>query len=1253
MNSAIIQWNMASYYSNFEELKVLIRDQCNPQVFCLQETRHGTKTILPPSGYNCIQSHPINNEPSARGVCLLINKSINYKTLPLKISGNVEAVAARVWLDKYYSICSIYLSPSLIIQEKDITEILDQLPQPYLLLGDMNARHSLWGEEVNNTKGNLFENLLTKYDISLLNYTDKNHYNTQNNVSTLIDLSVSSASALPDFTATVVECRHGSDHHPIKITKNDEQEVGEPSQKFKTEKADWVKFKNLTENYQNHPQHETIDAYVESITEFILEAAKNSIPISFGGKANKKPIPWWDEECKKIHSERKRAQRALHRVRTLANQIAVRRLNALCRKKFKEKKRYAWRRYVSSINSNTSMNEIWKKINKIRGKFSSHPPPLLKKDDGELTSQPAETAEILADAFSKVSSDGNYTDKFIRHKREEELKPLHLPTQWDITTPYNDEFTMNELKNALSSTQETSPGLDKITYSMIKNTSEKFKTHILKLFNEIYLNNTLPTAWRTAIVIPIPKPNKDHSSPLNFRPISLTSCLCKLMEKMVNNRLVWFLENKNCISNTQAGFKRGRSTTDCIVQFSSDVEQAIINKKHTIAVFFDLQKAYDTAWRRAIIRRLCEFELRGPLLNFISNFLSNRFIKVKINNTISAEKIVPEGIPQGSVLSCNLFAIAIDTVLSKLPPQVKSVLYVDDLTIYASGSNKTVVERQLNMAIRNLEKWCENTGFQFSASKTVSMHLCRVRNCPKASPGLYLNKEYIVNKETHTFLGMLLDNSLRWHKHIAQVKSECIRRLNVLKHLAHTSWGAESQTMIRLYNAIIKPKLEYGAEAYGSSCISNLKKLNPVQNTALRIATGAFRTSPIESLEVITSTKSLSSSRREKLAMYIVRVMANPSNPLNNLLNEDELTDDVEPEDMTLFEARCILNRARKVYKSFEIDQETIATEEEKVYPPWRVTNIMACADIIQNAKRDTPEPILRLIFKNHLQSHTNDNNMTFFTDGSRTQEGVGMSIVQFDGVHPTGSEAHKLHDLASIFTAEMYAILLAITRSENSDKNNITIVSDSKSSIQSILQTYPKHHAVSLIQEKIGQINKNINLCWVPSHIGILGNELADKAAREVIKQQNFLNFPLPRSDICSYIKRKSKENWKDRWKETSEQSNKLRELTDSLTPLPYSSCEIRKWERILTRLRIGHSRLTHKFLILQENPPECDYCSGTAPLTIKHILVECPQHRYARLRAYGRTNPTLTDMLGGGNTSPTGPLAKYLTEIKVMQLL
>ena len=303
-SEAIIQWNMSSYHSNFEELKVLISENNNPPVLCLQETRHGTRTLYPPAGYHCIQSQPINDEQNGRGVCMLLNKNTNYKILPLRLTGNVEAVAARVWMGKYYTICSIYLSPSLPVHEKEITELLNQLPEPYFLLGDMNARHSLWGEAINNTKGNIFEKLLTKYDISLLNDEAKTHYNAQNDIHTLIDLSIISASALPDFIATVIECRHGSDHHPIKINQNYAQKTDEPSLKFKLEKADWKKFKSLTEHYNSEIEFQTVDAHTENLTKFILEAAKNSIPVSRGGKPNKIPAPWWDEECRKLHQER-------------------------------------------------------------------------------------------------------------------------------------------------------------------------------------------------------------------------------------------------------------------------------------------------------------------------------------------------------------------------------------------------------------------------------------------------------------------------------------------------------------------------------------------------------------------------------------------------------------------------------------------------------------------------------------------------------------------------------------------------------------------------------------------------------------------------------------------------------------------------------------------------------------------------------------------------------------------------------------
>merc|ERR1719334_2237713 len=102
---------------------------------------------------------------------------------------------------------------------------------------------------------------------------------------------------------------------------------------------------------------------------------------------------------------------------------------------------------------------------------------------------------------------------------------------------------------------------------MIKNAHSSFQKHILNLYNRIYASRQFPTSWKTAIIIPIPKPNKDHSDPLNHRPISLTSCLCKLFEKMVNQRLVWYLEKNQCIQPVQSGFRRNRSTTDCLVSF--------------------------------------------------------------------------------------------------------------------------------------------------------------------------------------------------------------------------------------------------------------------------------------------------------------------------------------------------------------------------------------------------------------------------------------------------------------------------------------------------------------------------------------------------------------------------------------------------------------------------------------------------------------------------------------------------------------
>ncbi|GBN26992.1 RNA-directed DNA polymerase from mobile element jockey [Araneus ventricosus] len=139
---------------------------------------------------------------------------------------------------------------------------------------------------------------------------------------------------------------------------------------------------------------------------------------------------------------------------------------------------------------------------------------------------------------------------------------------------------------------------------MLKNLSENSLCLILALFNRIWNGKAFPTAWRKAIVVPIPKVGKDPQNSSNYRPIALTSCLCKLMERMVNKRLVYILEKKNVLSKFQSGFRYGHSTEDNVFQLETAIRDAFVTKKHLISIFFDMDKAYDRTWRHGILKDL-------------------------------------------------------------------------------------------------------------------------------------------------------------------------------------------------------------------------------------------------------------------------------------------------------------------------------------------------------------------------------------------------------------------------------------------------------------------------------------------------------------------------------------------------------------------------------------------------------------------------------------------------------------------------
>ena len=159
------------------------------------------------------------------------------------------------------------------------------------------------------------------------------------------------------------------------------------------------------------------------------------------------------------------------------------------------------------------------------------------------------------------------------------------------------------------------------------------------------------------------------------------------------------------------------------------------------------------------------------------------------------------------------------------------------------------IERQLQLAINRIISWTNQNGFTFSVDKTHCVHFCRVRGI-HPDPEIFINHRQISISDTIKFLGVVFDKKITFLPHISNLRTRCDKSLNILKVLSNTSWGADRPSLLKIYRAVIRSRLDYACQIYGSAGSSYLKKLDTIHHTALRICSGAFRTSPVVSLYV-------------------------------------------------------------------------------------------------------------------------------------------------------------------------------------------------------------------------------------------------------------------------------------------------------------------------------------------------------------------------------------------------------------------
>jgi ribonuclease HI len=675
---------------------------------------------------------------------------------------------------------------------------------------------------------------------------------------------------------------------------------------------------------------------------------------------------------------------------------------------------------------------------------------------------------------------------------------------------------------------------------------------------------------------------------------------------MVNNRLIWYLESNKILTELQSGFRKGRSTTDQLVRLESFVREAFVRGEHVTAVFFDLEKAYDTTWKYGILKDLQDAGLKGRLPCFISNFLDNRKFCVRVGSFLSDTYKQEMGVPQGSILSVTLFILKMNNIVKCLPAGVRGSLFVDDFLICYRSKSIPSMERVLQVCLKKIEEWADNNGFQFSKTKTVCMHFCN-KITPHPEPCLKLNNSDIPVVEETKFLGVTFDSKLTFRPHIAYLKQKCLKAMNLLRVVTYTDWGADSTTLLRLYRSLVRSKLDYGCIVYGSTRDSYVVSLDRVQNAALRVCLGAFRTTPISSLHVEANEPPLR-LRREMLALqYMLKLRSNPSNPAYSCVFESNLT--------SFFIAKpqaipTLGIRLRQALSDTGVSLDSIAEHAIPSSAPWLLRPPGFDYTLFNLGTKSNTSPDLYLSVYNQLVSEKYDGYQKIFTDGSKQGAAVGAAAVTTNKVL-----VKRLPNHASIFSAEAQAILLAIDIISQSNNLQFLIVSDSYSCIKAIENRNLQNPLVVAILEHLHQklnSKNSIIFIWVPSHIGIAGNTAADATAKAALNL-SISNTLVPHSDFKPLISSHIKKCWQNSW--DSEPNNKLQKIQPKIQPCIVKFLP-RRDEILVHRLRVGHTYLTHSYLLHKENPPECDTCH--LPLTVEHFLLSCCKYTSSRQKFY-----------------------------------
>ena len=565
--------------------------------------------------------------------------------------------------------------------------------------------------------------------------------------------------------------------------------------------------------------------------------------------STKPSLPWMTQEIKRIILKRDSLYDKYKRLRRPTDRCAFLEAKHLVKQKLKQ----AHDRYIEEILGLTNSLE------QPEPNSQSSPEPhkstlaskkllsLLKnskqdskgiaplKKDGKLHSNTVDKANVLNQQFQSVFTPkcplklSQLASMAVQDLSDSgTIDPSQIPGECLNTTPHMESITVstNGIAKLLKDLNpHKAAGPDQIKPLVLQKLRDVIAPILQVIFQRSLNTGRVPKDWSTAFVCPLFKKG-DTSLASNYRPISLTSILCKVLEHVVTTNIVSHMDKYNLLYDLQHGFRSKRSCETQLVTLIEDLMQNSIAGNQTDLVLLDFSKAFDKVSHQKLLLKLHRYGIRGPTLKWIQAFLSDRTQTVVIDNEKSATVPVTSGVPQGSVLGPILFLIYINDLPDKTRSKVQ--LFADDTAIYLAVSNLEDAQI-LQQDLDHLHLWELDWDMEFNPSKCVVIHITRSRT-PVPSQYL-LHGQVLESVAGSKYLGVEISSNLSFNSHIQNITTSASRSLGFLKRNIRSK-NPELREMA--YKTLVRPLVEYSSSVWSPYTKSNIARLEMVQRRAAR-----------------------------------------------------------------------------------------------------------------------------------------------------------------------------------------------------------------------------------------------------------------------------------------------------------------------------------------------------------------------------------------------------------------------------------